>query len=444
MTFDLSFWLQLLVVFAAVAVGGRLGGVGLGAAGGFGVAVLVFVFGLEPSGIPVNVMLIIAAVIAATSLLEAAGGLDLFVRWAEKLLRKKPSAITFVGPVVCSFFTILVGTSYVAFALYPVVAEIAASARVRPERAVAASVVCAGTALYASPMSASMAAMVAVMCTLDVAFWQILSITIPSFFFATFCTSLFLFRKGAELADDPEFQRRVATGEYKDLGEVHTKTRAQTSPMALRAVLIFFAGILLTILVGSVPGWRPSWEVAGKTVNLAVPQLIEMMMLATGLVLILCCRIPSDKFASGAIFRSGLIGVVGIFGIAWCTGTFLNAHTALLADSVAHIVRDAPYLFCFAAFLVSSIVFSSTVATTIMLPLGVKFGLSPEFLVGTWACCFGNFTIPGAAQIACTALDRTGTTKLGSWVLNHSYMLPGLVWILSASAAGYALSKVFI
>lgn len=444
MAFDTSFWLQLLVVFLTVAVGGRLGGVGLGAAGGFGVAVLVFVFGLEPAGIPVNVILIIAAVIAATSLLEAAGGLDLFVRWAEKLLRKKPAAITFAGPVVCAFFTILVGTSYVAFALYPVVAEIAASARVRPERAVASSVVCAGTALYASPMSASMAAMVAVMSTLDIAFWQILSVTIPSFFFATFVTSLFMYKKGAELAEDPEFRRRVASGAYKDLGQVHAKTRSTASPYALRAVMIFFAGILATILVGSVPGWRPTWESAGKILTLPVPQLIEMMMLATGLFIILACRIPAEKFASGAIFRSGLIGAVGIFGIAWCTGTFLNAHSALLADSVAHVVQEAPYLFSLGAFIVSSIVFSSTVATTIMLPLGVKFGLPPEYLVGTWACAFGNFTIPGAAQIACTALDRTGTTRLGSWVLNHSYMLPGLVWILAASLSGYALASVLL
>ena len=444
MAFDTSFWLQLLVVFMTVAVGGRLGGVGLGAAGGFGVAILVFVFGLEPAGIPVNVILIIAAVIAATSLLEAAGGLDLFVRWAEKLLRKKPAAITFVGPVVCAFFTILVGTSYVAFALYPVVAEIAASARVRPERAVASSVVCAGTALYASPMSASMAAMVAVMCTLDVAFWQILSVTIPSFFFATLVTSLLMTKKGAELADDPVFKRRLAAGDFQELGEVHAKTRAQTSPYALRAVLLFFAGILATILVGSVPGLRPVWEAAGKTVTLPVPQLIEMMMLATGLSMIVFCRIPSEKFASGAIFRSGLIGAVGIFGIAWCTGTFLNAHSALLADSVAHVVQDAPYLFSLGAFIVSSIVFSSTVATTIMLPLGVKFGLPAEFLVGTWACCFGNFSIPGAAQIACTALDRTGTTRLGTWVLNHSYMFPGLVWTVTASLAGYALASLLL
>ena len=171
---DPMFWLQFLVVMFCVAVGGRLGGVGLGAAGGLGVCIMVLVLGVQPGSPPVSVLLIITAVIACTSVLQGAGGLDLLVRLAEKLLRKWPRAITFVGPFVCSFFVMLVGTAYVAFAVYPVVAEVAASAKVRPERAVSASVICAGIGVMASPMSAAMAAMVGIMSTQGVAFWQIL------------------------------------------------------------------------------------------------------------------------------------------------------------------------------------------------------------------------------------------------------------------------------
>ena len=155
MEMDFNFWLQFAIVMVCVAIGGRLGGVGLGAAGGLGVCLLVLVLGVPPGSPPISVLLIITAVIACTSVLQGSGGLDLMVRWAEKLLRRWPKMITIVGPLVCSFFVMVVGTSYVAFAVYPVVAEVAASARVRPERAVSASVICAGIAVMASPMSAA-------------------------------------------------------------------------------------------------------------------------------------------------------------------------------------------------------------------------------------------------------------------------------------------------
>ena len=220
MEMDLSIWLQLAVVLVCVAVGGRLGGVGLGAAGGLGVCILVLGMGIQPGSPPTSVLLIITAVIACTSVLQGSGGLDLLVRWAEKLLRKWPRAITFVGPFVCSFFVMLVGTAYVAFAVYPVVAEVAASAKVRPERSVSASVICAGIGVMASPMSAAMAAMVGIMATQGVAFWQILAVTVPTFLLTICVTALSVFWRGAELEDDPEFKRRLANGDYQWLAGV--------------------------------------------------------------------------------------------------------------------------------------------------------------------------------------------------------------------------------
>lgn len=442
MEMDLSFWMQLAVVLVCVAIGGRLGGVGLGAAGGLGVAILVLGLGVQPGSPPVSVLLIITAVIACTSVLQGSGGLDLLVRLAEKLLRKFPRAIVFAGPIVCSLFVILVGTSYVAFAVYPVVAEVAASAKVRPERAISASVICAGIGVMASPMSAAMAAMVGIMTIQGIAFWQILAISVPTFFLATLCAATSVFWRGKDLEDDPEFQRRVASGDYQWLTAADTEHKFKVAPFARRAVTIFAIGILVAITIGSVPGMRPSWDVAGKVSTLSIPSLIQMVMLSTAFFIIILCRVPSDKFASGSVFRSGLIGVVGVFGIAWCTGTFFDQHTKLLADAFSGLVTDAPWLFCIAAFCVSTIVFSPTVTTTIMMPLGLKFGLPPEFLIGTWACCYGDFIVPGGAQIGCTAFDRTGTTHLGSFVFNHSYLRPGLVFVTSGTIIGWMISQL--
>ncbi len=440
---DMMFWIELAVVLLCVGIGGRLGGLGLGAAGGLGVCILVLGLGAAPGAPPVSVLLIITAVIACTSILQGAGGLDLLVRLAEKLLRKWPKAITIAGPLVCSLFVMFVGTAYVAFAVYPVVAEVAASAKVRPERAISASVISAGIGVMASPMSAAMAAMVGIMSAQGISFGQILAVTLPTFILATLCASLSVFWRGKELEDDPEFKRRVAAGDYQWLAGGNLAAKFERKPAAKLSVAIFLCGILVSILVGSVPGLRPSWTDAdGQTTLLQIPQLIQMVMLATAFVIIVACRVKPENFASGSVFRSGLIGVVAVFGIAWCTGTFFDQHTQLLADAFSGIATTAPFLFCIAAFCVSTVIFSPTVSTTIMMTLGLKFGLSPEFLIGTWACCYGDFVIPGGAQIGCTAFDRTGTTRLGTYVVNHSYIRPGLVFVVSGTLIGWCISKL--
>lgn len=440
---DLNFWLQLFTVAFCIGLGGRYGGVGLGAAGGLGVCILVLFFGLKPSSPPVSTILIIVAVIACTSILQGAGGLDWMVKIAERMLRRWPKAITFVAPFVCSFFVIFVGTAYVAFAVYPVVAEVATQARVRPERPIAASVISAGIAVVASPMSAATAALVASLSPYNVSLLDILMISVPAFIIATAATCLSVYWRGTELEDDPEFKRRLANGDYQWLaGVTEGEKKFEEKPFARRAVAIFLIGILVSICVGSIPGLRPAWEAAGKVSQLSIPSLIQMVMLATAFFIIMLCRVPPEKFASGSVFRSGLIGVVGVFGIAWCTGTFFDLHTKLLADVFSGIAQSAPFVFCVAAFLASSVIFSPTVSTTIMMPLGLKFGLPPEFLIGTWACCYGDFLIPGGAQIGCTAFDRTGTTRLGTFVINHSYLRPGVVFVVSGTLIGWCISKL--
>lgn len=443
---DMQFWLQLAVVLICLAVGGRFGGVGLGAAGGFGVSILVLGFGMQPGSPPVSVLLIITAVIACTSVLQGSGGLDYLVGLAERLLRKWPRAINFVGPLVCSIFVVFVGTAYVAFAVYPVVAEVAASAKIRPERAVSASVICAGIGVMASPMSAAMAAMVGIMSAYGYTLLDILSVSVPTYFLTILVTCLSVNWRGSELENDPEFQHRVKTGQYVELHTAAQADRitAEPSKGAKVGVLIFAIGILTSITIGSSDTLRPSWEVAGKISQLPIPSLIQMVMLATALIIIVVCKVPSDKFASGSVFRSGLIGVVGVFGISWLTGTFFDTHKDVFVHYFSDIASSSPIIFCVVCFCFSSVIFSPTVSTTILMPIGLALGLPPQLLIGTWASCYGDFVIPGGAQIGCTAFDRTGTTRLGSFVFNHSYMRPGLVFVVSGTAIGWFISQIML
>ena len=438
---DLNFWLELLTVAFCIGLGGRFGGVGLGAAGGLGVSILVLLFGLKPSSPPVSTILIIVAVIACTSILQGAGGLDWMVKIAERMLRKWPKAITFVAPFVCSFFVIFVGTAYVAFAVYPVVAEVATQAKVRPERPIAASVISAGIAVVASPMSAATAAMVAALSPVDVSLFQILLISVPAFLIATLATCLSVYWRGTELEDDPEFKRRVAAGEFKDLYKLNKneKKEQKTDRRVLLSVAIFALGVAMVLIFGSFKELLPTWEAAGKVSRLPIPSLIQMIMLACGLFIIVACKVPSSKFADGSVFRAGLIGVVGVFGVSWLTGTFFDAYHDEFVQLFKMMAESTPLLFGLVLFLFSAVILSPSASVVALMPLGLAIGIPPLLLVALYPCTCGDYLIPGGAQIGCCSFDRTGTTHLGSWVLNHSYLLPGCVHVVTGTAVGYLI-----
>ncbi len=442
---DINFWMQLLVCAFCIGLGGRFGGVGLGAAGGFGVCILVLFFGLKPSSPPVSTILIIVAVIACTSILQGAGGLDLLVRAAEWMLRRKPEAITFVAPFVCSLFVVFVGTAYVAFAVYPVVAEVATQAKVRPERPIAASVISAGIAVVASPMSAATAALVAALSPYDVSLIGILAISVPAFIFATLCTCLSVYWKGCELADDPEFKRRVANGEFSELylKKTEEKTKSKIDRTVLLSVIIFGIGVATVLLFGSFKSLLPAWQVGAKVSTLPIPSLIQMVMLGCGLFIIIFCKVPSNKFADGSVFRAGLIGVVGVFGVSWLTGTFFDAYDSQFIALFKSMAESTPLLFGAVLFFFSAVILSPSATVVALMPIGAAIGIDPLFLVALYPCTCGDFIIPGGAQIGCCSFDRTGTTHLGSWVVNHSYIIPGLVHIISGTAAGCLLYAVF-
>lgn len=440
MEMDLNFWLQLAAVAVCIGIGGRFGGLGLGAAGGLGVCILVLLFGLKPASPPVSTILIIVAVISCTSVLQGAGGLDLMVKVAERMLRKWPKAITFVAPFVCSFFVIFVGTAYVAFAVYPVVAEVATQARVRPERPIAASVISAGIAVVASPMSAATAALVASLTPFDVGVVDILMISVPSFIFATFCTCLAVYWKGCDLEDDPEFKRRVANGEFQDLVIKHDRGALEIPKSVRNSIIVFACGVAAVLFFGFFKELLPTWTAAnGKVTTLPIPSLIQMLMLACALFIILICKVPPNKFADGSVFRAGLIGVVGVFGISWLTGTFFDAYSAQFVALFKTMAESTPLLFGVVLFLFSAVILSPSATVVALMPLGAAIGIPPLLLVALYPATCGDFLIPGGAQIGCCSFDRTGTTRLGTWVLNHSYIRAGFVHVISGVACGYLI-----
>ena len=429
--------LQLLFVLAAIIVGARLGGIGLGVMGGVGLAILTFVFGLQPTAPPIDVMWMIACVISAASCMQAAGGLDFMVKLAERLLRRNPAHVTILSPLVTYLFTFVAGTGHVAYSVLPVIAEVAAETKIRPERPLGIAVIASQQAITASPISAATVALLGLLTGFDITLFDILKITIPATLIGVLVGAFASMRVGKELMEDPEYLRRMEEGLLEDkhveLNDVKNMFQARLS------VIIFIVATLLIVLFGSIPGLRPSFD--GKVMDM--PSLIEILMLSAAALILIISRTDGIKATQGSVFPAGMQAVIAIFGIAWMGDTFINGNITELTGSIEGIVRQMPWLFGVALFVMSILLYSQAATVRAIVPLGIALGISPMMLIALFPAVNGYFFIPNyPTVIAAINFDRTGTTGIGKWVLNHSFMMPGLVATIVSIVIGLLLIQI--
>ena len=432
--------IQLAFVLIAIIIGARLGGIGLGVLGGLGLAVLTFVFGLEPTSPPIDVMLMIVAVIAAASCMQAAGGLDLMVKWAEKLLRKNPSKITILSPLVTYVFTFIAWTGHVAYSVLPVIAEVATETKIRPERPLGIAVIASQQAITASPISAATVALLSMLVGqgFNVTLFDILMISVPCTLAGVLAGAFYSLRVGKELEDDPEFKRRIAEGEFTtqkyELKDVKNQKAAGWS------VIIFILATIGIILFGSIESIRPTFN--GQSLSMAY--IIEILMLSAAAIILLATRTDGIKAVQGSVFSAGMQAVVAIFGIAWMGDTFIGGNMAELKGSIEQIVTEMPWLFGIALFLMSILLFSQAATVRALLPLGLALGISPYMLIALFPAVNGYFFIPNyPTVVAAINFDRTGTTHIGKYILNHSFMIPGLIATGVSVLLGLLLIQLF-
>ena len=438
----LMLMLQLLMVLLCIIIGARLGGIGLGVMGGLGIALLTFVFGLQPTSPPVDVMLMIAAVISAAACMQAAGGLDYMVRVAERLLRKHPQYITIMAPLVTYTFTFLAGTGHVAYSVLAVIAEVARETKIRPERPLGIAVIASQQAITASPISAATVALLGLLTGADITLFDILKICVPATLVGVLVGAFASMRVGKELLDDPEYKRRVAEGlvvkKLAQTGDVLSKKNNEKR--AVTSVLLFLVATLLIVLFGSIQSLRPAFN--GVAVDM--PLIIEMVMLATAALILLLTKTDGAKAVKGSVFSAGMQAVVAIFGIAWMGDTFISGNIDGLKGAVAGVVNEMPWLFGLALFVMSILLYSQAATVRAIVPLGVGLAMSPMTLIALFPAVNGYFFIPNyPTLVAAINFDSTGTTRIGKWVLNHSFMLPGLISTSVAVAVGLLLIQIY-
>lgn len=430
--------LQFLFVLVAIIVGARLGGIGLGVMGGIGLAVLTFIFGLEPTMPPIDVMLMIAAVISAASCMQAAGGLDYMVKIAERILRRNPAHITILAPLVTYTFTFIAGTGHIAYSLLPVIAEVATETKIRPERPLGIAVIASQQGITASPISAATVALLGMLAGFGIDLFDILKICIPATIIGVLAGALYSMRVGKELVNDPEYIKRLKAGlldeKHAQLTDVKNLTKARIS------VIIFLLSTLLIVLFGSIPALRPSFDGSA----LGMPILIEILMLTAAALILLVTRTNGIEATKGSIFSAGMQAVIAIFGIAWMGDTFINGNIAELKGAIEGIVSQMPWLFGVALFVMSILLYSQAATIRAIAPLGIALGISPMMMIALFPAVNGYFFIPNyPTVIAAINFDRTGSTGIGKWILNHSFMMPGLITTVVSLGVGLLLIQLF-
>lgn len=434
--------LQLAFVLVAIIIGARLGGIGLGVMGGIGLAILVFGFGLQPTSPPIDVMLMIAAVISAASCMQAAGGLDYMVKLAEKLLRKNPSQVTILSPIVTYLFTFIAGTGHVAYSVLPVIAEVATETKIRPERPLGIAVIASQQPITASPISAATVALLGLLTGFDITLFDILKITIPATIVGVLVGALFSMKVGKELVDDPEYKKRLEEG-YLNTKKIEI-TSLHNKRHALVSVLIFILATIFIVFFGSFDSLRPSFVIDGETVKLGMSAIIEIIMLSAAALILLLTKTDGMKATQGSVFPAGMQAVIAIFGIAWMGDTFLQGNLLQLTQSIEGVVREMPWLFGIALFVMSILLYSQAATVRALMPLGIALGISPMILIALFPAVNGYFFIPNyPTVVAAINFDRTGTTKIGKYVLNHSFMMPGLVSTIVAIVLGLLFIEIF-
>ena len=437
------FWVELLIVLIVIFVGVRVGGTFMAMAGGVGMLVLTFVFHVPASDPPITVILIMLAVICAASTMQACGGLDYMVKIAEKILRKNPKMVTVLAPIVTYLFTFMCGTGHIVYSLLPVINEIAIENGVRPERPISASVISSQQAITACPISAATVSVLAFMAESEkyshITIFKLLLVCIPATLIGTAAAAMSVLKKGKELAEDPEFQARVAAGKIQDFANSE-KEEIPASKEAKISVAVFMTAMLGIVLMGAFQQLLPTFADGSK---LPLVTVIQIFMLAAAAVMVILTKTDSDKILDQPVFRSGSFAVLLAFGLVWMVNTFINDQSSVITDNMSVLTNEYPWIFIVAIFLVGAITTSQSSTTMIMVPIGIALGLPANIIVAGWLACCSNYFIPCASQcVAAIGFDSAGTTKIGKYILNHSYMLPGLVCTAVSVLAAMALGAV--
>ena len=439
--------LQLLIVLAALYVGSRYGSLALGAISGIGLAILVLGFGMKPGNPPTDVIYIIIAAVTCAGIMQAAGGMDWLIQIAEKLLRKHPEHITFLAPLCTFFLTVLVGTGHVVYTLMPIICDISLKKGIRPERPCGVASVASQVGITCSPIAAAVASFVIISNDngFDINNLQVIAVTIPACLCGLIAAALCSYKRGKDLDKDPVFLERKANPKmYKYMyGETASVLDKEVTKSAKISVYIFLGALLVITLYSffQIIGHDIRPTVNGKPIGMNI--IIQIVMISAAAFMIIFAKANPRQAVTGNVWQSGMVAVIAIYGIAWLADTYFGNYLPQMQEGLQGIVSKYPWAMALAFFAVSVLVNSQGAVVVAMLPLAYSLGIPGPVLLGVLPSVYGYFFIPNyPSDIATVTFDRSGTTRIGKYLLNHSFMMPGLVSVITSTIVATLITKL--
>ena len=435
--------IQLCIVLGALWVGSRYGSLALGAISGIGLAILVFCFGLKPGTPPTDVIYIIIAAVTCAGIMQASGGMDWLIQIAEKMLRKHPDRITFLAPLTTFFLTVLVGTGHVVYTLMPIICDIALKKGIRPERPCGVASIASQVGITCSPIAAAVVAFVTISNEngFNISIPGVLMISIPACLCGLMAAAAASYHRGLDLDKDPEFQKKIADPVQREFiyGSGATTLDKDIPQSAKNAVFVFLGALAIIVFFAIFQSALPSWD--GKPLKMNL--VIQIVMIAAAALMILFCKAQPKKAVAGPVWQSGMVAVVAIYGIAWMADTYFSNYMPEIQAMLEGIVKDYPWSIALVFFLVSVLINSQGAVVVSMLPLAYSLGIAGPVLLGVLPSVYGYFFIPNyPSDIATVNFDRSGTTVIGKYLLNHSFMMPGLICVFTSTIVAYLLSTI--
>lgn len=448
-----QFAIQLIIVLICLFYGARKGGIALGLLGGIGIFVLTFLFNVKPGKPAIDVIFTILCVVVASATLLSSGGLDVMLQIAERILRRNPKFLTILSPFVTWFLTILCGTGHVVYTMMPIIYDIAIKNGIRPERPMAGASIASQMGIICSPVSVAVVSLTAMLLAPGVTHIQgfdgyvdLLKITIPSGAFGVLCVGIFSWFRGKDLDKDPEFQEKLKDPKFKEYvyGENKTLLGVELPTIQWTAMWIFLGAIALVAILGIFSDLRPAFD-NGKGVMkpMSMVAVIQMFMLMAGSALVIFTKVKVSDIGNNAIFKSGMIAMVAVFGISWMADSMFAVHTPMLKTALGDVVKELPWTYAIMLLLISKFVNSQAAALAAFVPLALGIGVEPGIIVAFSAACYGYYILPTyPSDLATIQFDRSGTTHIGKFVINHSFIIPGLIGVSTSCVAGYVLTLV--
>ncbi len=430
--------LELFIVFGAIFLGARMGGIGIGYAGGLGVLALTLGLGMTPGSIPIDVILIIMAVISAIGAMQVAGGLDYMVSIGEHILRKNPKQITYLAPAVTYFMTLLAGTGHTAYSTLPVIAEIAKEQGIRPSRPLGIAVVASQVAITASPISAAVVVMSGFLEPLGVGYIQLLAICIPTTFIGCMIAAFVSNFLGKDLVDDEIYQDRLKKG----LVKVHGTTKYEIKKGAKLSVGIFIATIIAVVVYATAIS-----DTVGLIENPVLPrdEAIILFMLVASTIMVLTTKIDTSKIINASTFKAGMSACICVLGVAWLGDTFVSNHIEGIKELAGSVLKQYPWMLAVTLFFGSMLLYSQAATTRALIPTALLLGVDPVTAIASFAAVSALFVLPTyPTLIAASQMDDTGSTQIGKYVFNHPFIIPGVIAISSSVALGFLFAPMVL